>query len=347
MTESEAVTPQITCVLSAVLGNRTFSNTLADAVDRSVGPTKRLWFDGTVYRAYPAPPWLQRISAYESEYVARRWLRDNHFDGKTVINGYPLAMAGKWRSMVVATDATPAMIVRMGDRLASRIINRSISIRFRAFARRVSAWLPVSETCRRSLVSDYGVPAERCFVTRGPQRVVDPKPHTPSGSVLFVGNDFVRKGGTELLRAFEQNLLPDYRLTIVSNDSSLINAQKPESVRVISGIHDPEELSDIYRNSDLLVLPTRFDVYSFVICEAAAHGIPALATRVGGVGELLDESGGLSLPPRCSARDIASGIHEALGSSYASHASSASQFAREMLTLSAFDQRVRDALAMT
>jgi glycosyltransferase involved in cell wall biosynthesis len=84
-----------------------------------------------------------------------------------------------------------------------------------------------------------------------------------------------------LLGVFKRGLLPDVRLTIASNDPVLRNLKLPGGVRVIAGIKDPIHLARLYRESDLLVLPTRADCYSLVVCEAAAQGVPSVATRVG------------------------------------------------------------------
>jgi glycosyltransferase involved in cell wall biosynthesis len=332
---------QVTCVLSGILGNRTLSARLAEAVDRCSGPCKRLWFDVDVYRRHPAPAWLRRLSVYESEWVARRWLREQRIAGAAVVNGLTLALACPTRPLIVATDQTPAL--RWGS-LKRRLVMSSLNARFRRLASEVTAWLPTSAAVARSLIEDYNVTPERCFITRAPQPFIEPRPHAPTGAVLFVGNDFRRKGGFELLEAFERRLLPECRLLIVSNDPSLATLRLPEGVRVLRGVHDPRDLAPVYRESDLLVLPSRFDCYSNVICEAAAYGVPSLATRVGGIGELLDECGGCSLPEGCNAAAIAAGIREALGPAYASRAEAAACFAREKLTLSVFDATLRGAL---
>ncbi|HRH37180.1 MAG TPA: glycosyltransferase, partial [Flavobacteriales bacterium] len=46
---------------------------------------------------------------------------------------------------------------------------------------------------------------------------------------------------------------------------------------------DAEKLAHHLRTADLLILPTRFEAYGLVFCEAAAYGLPVLATRTGGV----------------------------------------------------------------
>jgi glycosyltransferase involved in cell wall biosynthesis len=336
----------VTCVLSGMLGNRIFSARLADSVDRCAGPSRRLWFEQKLYQQFPAPLWLRRFSAHESEWIARRWLRGHSIPGALVVNGFNLALACASEEMIVATDATPAFLARGTGSLAKRIVKHTLNERFRRLVPRVAAWLPMSATVARSLIEDYGVDPSRCFVTRAPQPLIDPRPHAPAGEILFVGNDFKRKGGLELLAVFERELLPDLRLAIASNDPVLRNLRLPGGVRVIAGIHDPMQLAQLYRESDLLVLPTRADCYSLVVCEAAAQGVPSLATRVGGIGELLDECGGLSLPARSSPEELARRIRAALGSGYHERAEAAARFAREKLPLTVLDSTVGRALSL-
>jgi len=54
----------------------------------------------------------------------------------------------------------------------------------------------------------------------------------------------------------------------------------------------PEELARLQahlRTADLLILPTRFEAYGIVFCEAAASGLPVLASRTGGVPTVVEE----------------------------------------------------------
>ena len=43
------------------------------------------------------------------------------------------------------------------------------------------------------------------------------------------------------------------------------------------------------RTADVLVVPTRFEAYGIVFCEAAAYGLPVMATRTGGVPTIVQE----------------------------------------------------------
>jgi glycosyltransferase involved in cell wall biosynthesis len=339
----------IVCALTTVLGNHIISKRIEAAVLKASDPqrVKTIWFDHSIYRQYPAPRIIQRISALESEWVARRWLAHQDLTNRTlVVNGYNLALAARHPTMVVALDRTPAMIAQAYSG-PQAVLAKVTSLRFARLAKRVRAWLPISEGVKRSLVKDYGVSPERCWVTRAPQPIVDPTPHTQSGRLLFVGNDFHRKGGDVLVAAMRH--LPECTLTIVSNDRAALAHDGLPRIMVVSGIQDPAELTKLYRHSDLLVLPTRYDAYSLVICEAAAHGVPALATRVGSIGELLDESGGISLPEDATPSTLARTIRAVLGDgflehSYVQRAHQAADFARSQLTLDRFERSIVEAL---
>ena len=56
------------------------------------------------------------------------------------------------------------------------------------------------------------------------------------------------------------------------------------------------ELERAYATADLLVLPSRAETYGMVVTEALAHGVPAVASEVGGVPEALGGAGML-VPP--------------------------------------------------
>lgn len=43
------------------------------------------------------------------------------------------------------------------------------------------------------------------------------------------------------------------------------------------------------RTADFLILPTRFEAYGIVFCEAAAYGLPVLASRTGGIPTIVQE----------------------------------------------------------
>jgi glycosyltransferase involved in cell wall biosynthesis len=62
------------------------------------------------------------------------------------------------------------------------------------------------------------------------------------------------------------------------------------------------DLARSYAAADVLLLPSRAETYGMVIAEALAHGLPVIATEVGGVPEALGRGAdgtrpGLLVPP--------------------------------------------------
>jgi glycosyltransferase involved in cell wall biosynthesis len=54
----------------------------------------------------------------------------------------------------------------------------------------------------------------------------------------------------------------------------------------------------VMASSDVLVLPTRWEGFGLVLAEALACGLPIVATHVGGVPEVLGDTGIPLIPPR-------------------------------------------------
>jgi glycosyltransferase involved in cell wall biosynthesis len=69
-----------------------------------------------------------------------------------------------------------------------------------------------------------------------------------------------------------------------------------------TGPLDGTDLEDAYAGADVVVVPSRLESYGMVITEALAHGLPVIASDVGGVREALGRSHegplpGLLVPP--------------------------------------------------
>lgn len=103
-------------------------------------------------------------------------------------------------------------------------------------------------------------------------------------NILFVGMDWERKGGPELVEAFEQVLLihPDARLTIVGC-SPYVNLPNCTVVGRIA----PEEVSQYYSDATVFCLPTRLEPFGFVFLEAMSYGLPVVATNVGAIPDMV------------------------------------------------------------
>lgn len=128
--------------------------------------------------------------------------------------------------------------------------------------------------------------------------------------LLFVGLISPRKGVDCVLQAFQQVLdgHPDLKLSIVGKvadnqyyESLLSYAKRNKLDDRISwlGIMDRSTLAAKYASSTMLVLPSLEETAPGVISESMAVGCPVVASRVGGVPDMIEDSRtGLLVEPR-------------------------------------------------
>ncbi|QIG43367.1 glycosyltransferase family 4 protein [Nocardioides anomalus] len=147
-----------------------------------------------------------------------------------------------------------------------------------------------------SLATDYGVPADRITVVgAGLNFETLPEPDTDrdgrgdtAPTVLFVGNDFKRKGGPQLLAAFAdvRHRIPTARLWVVGTPHRL---PAEPGVTQLGRIGSREELSRLYARADVFCLPSLFDPFPGALLEAMASGLPSVVTATCGVPEMVVE----------------------------------------------------------
>lgn len=68
-----------------------------------------------------------------------------------------------------------------------------------------------------------------------------------------------------------------------------------------------DDVDSLMQQIDIVALPSRLEAFPMTILEAMASGTPVVATRVGGVPELLTEDTGVMVPP-CDPRGLAAAI---------------------------------------
>lgn len=106
---------------------------------------------------------------------------------------------------------------------------------------------------------------------------------------LFIGGDFPRKGGIDLLAAWERGGFADRAdLTLVTGWP--LTSSLPAGVRVQTGIsaYTPA-WSAVWRTADVFVMPTRNEAFGLVYQEAAAAGLPAIGSRLNAVPEIVSD----------------------------------------------------------
>ncbi len=108
--------------------------------------------------------------------------------------------------------------------------------------------------------------------------------------VAFVGSEWERKGLGELLQALA--LTPGWDLLVAGDGDRERYQQLADSLGVGHAVHwlgVTPDVQLVYAAADAFVLPSSYETFSLVSFEAAASGLPVLATAVNGVRELIDD----------------------------------------------------------
>lgn len=124
---------------------------------------------------------------------------------------------------------------------------------------------------------------------------------TDTPYILFIGNLKKEKGVSELIEAFAliASTYPSLRLKYIGGGSMLNKLTayaKQEGLegRIdFEGVKPHEELPNILANAAILALPSYNEGVPNVVLEAMASGVPVVATKVGGIPEVLPETCGL------------------------------------------------------
>jgi glycosyltransferase involved in cell wall biosynthesis len=185
------------------------------------------------------------------------------------------AGAGEYVNLL---PASPKRIEDLAQRGAERL-------------RRASGFFAMSQWMADDAIS-RGVPAERVRVVHGglnilPDDVRDPQ--TPvEGRLLFVGIDFVRKGGDAVVAACE--LLRargvEVTLTIVGPKRWPLPDPPPPWIDFRSGV-SAAALGRLFVTHDVFLMPSRFDAYGIALLDAQAAGLPCVAHNAYAMPELV------------------------------------------------------------
>jgi glycosyltransferase involved in cell wall biosynthesis len=209
---------------------------------------------------------------------------------------------------VVSLDAAPSDFVSMADAYGWKPrggpANRIKSEWFRKVFLRAAGLVGISHWVKESLVRDYGVAPEkiRVFPFGVDMRQWEIPARQPTAGrrlrLLFVGGDFARKGGPELLSAFQHGLAHFCELDIVTGEHPIACG---EFVRTHSGLTpNSPVLQRLFAAADLFVMPTQGDATPIAVIEAMASGLPVITTRIGALREIVEDGvSGCVVPAAC------------------------------------------------
>jgi glycosyltransferase involved in cell wall biosynthesis len=256
---------------------------------------------------------------------ARRLLRDRRADFDVVHDNQclgrglvPMMEADGWP--VMATLHHPITVDRDLDLEHSRGLLRRLSLRrWYGFlrmqmdvARRIPRLVTVSESSRRDIAAQMGVPIERLHVV---PVGVDPEIFAPlpgvarvPGRVMTTASaDVPMKGLTPLLEALAKvrTERPHAHLVVIGSprEGSRIPALVDRlglggAVEFVSGVATAR-IVELYAEAEVACVPSLYEGFSLPAVEAMACGVPLVATTGGAVPEVVGRDGetGLLVAP--------------------------------------------------
>jgi glycosyltransferase involved in cell wall biosynthesis len=178
-----------------------------------------------------------------------------------------------------------------------------------AVYRRAAAIFSMSDFARASLVATYRVDADRVHVVgAGPNVVAEDlaggwragagaSAARAPRTFLFVGKEFARKGGPELLAAFAavRARCPDAELWMVGGQQPV---RAPAGVRLLGRV-PLVDVARLYRRASVFVLPTLREPFGLAYLEAMSFGLPCIGTTIEAIPEIVEDGvTGRLVPPR-------------------------------------------------
>jgi glycosyltransferase involved in cell wall biosynthesis len=161
-----------------------------------------------------------------------------------------------------------------------------------------AAVVTTSDWTRRWLVEQYRLDGTRLHVAVPGVDVADPVPGTQAGGELLCVAAVTRPKGQDVLLAALAGLRDlDWRCTLVGaldRDPDFVDELRKGAANtgiaervVFAGALRHDDVRAAYAGADALVLASRAETYGMVVTEALAHGLPVIASAVGGVPEAL------------------------------------------------------------
>jgi glycosyltransferase involved in cell wall biosynthesis len=230
----------------------------------------------------------------------------------------------------------------------------------RSVLRAAAGVVVTSEWTRRQVLTRYQVPACRVHVARpGADRVAAPA-RPVRGHLICVGVLSRHKGQDILVEALAHLADRDWHCVLAGSldrDPVFVEHLQTRITRLrfdhrvrFSGVLTGAALSHAYTTADLLVAPSRSETYGMTVTEALAHGVPVIATAVGGLpeafGSTADGSGPGQLIPPGDPAALAAALGDWLGDEGHRHRLRAAVRQRQ-LTLHGWEQttlEISDAL---
>jgi glycosyltransferase involved in cell wall biosynthesis len=171
-----------------------------------------------------------------------------------------------------------------------------------------------SEYLRQSFINNYSVPAERVVNVGGGVNLpelpaVDPAKSYATPRLLFIGTEFTRKGGPQVLNAFKivRERIPAATLDIVGPTHV---AELPTGATLHGHLSKavPEQaakLETLFRSATAFVLPSLYEPFGIAPLEAMLYRLPVVLTNAWALAEFVTPGENGELVEKGSVDDLA------------------------------------------
>ncbi|MEC8653697.1 MAG: glycosyltransferase [Planctomycetota bacterium] len=246
------------------------------------------------------PGMSQRRQAAAVREGARSLLRKLCEDGPAVIDAHYLWPDGVAAGELARELGVPYTLTARGSDINVLAEHPAIAARIADVAARAHQCMAVSDTLGARFASAAGLPTERVKTVRngvdlarfcpGDRAAARSALGLPASGALAlgVGRLVPGKGFDVAARAVGQ--LQGLELVLIGEGDARRSIEVAGDHRVtFLGAQPPERVALAYQAADVFVLPSEREGWPNVVTEALAAGLPVVATRVGGIPQILGD----------------------------------------------------------
>jgi glycosyltransferase involved in cell wall biosynthesis len=298
-------------IMEQHLGHRSYYENLRRVVDQS-SSIQPEWVEVTYQGSWGRSKNLRFIperlrGSLDGRAQVRNALMHTNSDIAFFNTQAPAALSGglaRRRPYVLSTDITPKQYDDMAELYGHNPDGGGLISQYKDFVNKqlfrcASRLVPWSSWAAESIIGDYSVDPQKVEVL---PPGVDINFWVPASSpenkrmrILFIGGDYYRKGGPDLMEAFRT--LPEKTAELVLVTRSTVEAS--EGVTIYNEMQpNTPELVALCQTCDVFVLPSKADAFGIAAVEASALGLPVIGAKVGGLEDIVSNGvNGYLIPP--------------------------------------------------
>lgn len=183
--------------------------------------------------------------------------------------------------------------------------NKGFLKRERAIYQNASAVFTRSENVTRDVIERYGADPERVVCVYAGANTEDglanarslPERNPDDKIILFVGKDWERKGGPDLVKAFEIVAARHKQAKLVLIGCQPEGLPEHDGIEVLGRLPN-EKLAEHYARANVFCMPTLREPFGIVFIEAMSFGLPLVGADIGAIPDfIIPGRNGYLVPP--------------------------------------------------